>query len=144
MRPHISLFGSVVSTGPRNATFAGFRAAAWHQARQASSLQTIYKQHPTAKSKDGQLLSRVSGPTDKPLCELSLGQFWEETVSKYADRPALISKHEPASQHGRGSSSSDDCIRWSYGEMNEHVRSLVAGMHELGIRKGDRVAVLMM
>lgn len=81
---------------------------------------------------------------DKPLCELSLVQFWEEAVAKYSDRPALISKHEPASQHGRTGSDSDDCIRWSYGAMNEHVQSLVAGLLQLGVKKGDRVAVLMM
>lgn len=65
-------------------------------------------------------------------------------MAKYADRPALISKHEPASQHGRAGSDSNDCIRWSYGAMNEHIQSLVAGLPQLGVRKGDRVAVLMM
>lgn len=65
-------------------------------------------------------------------------------MAKYADLPALISKHEPASQHGKGGSGSNDCVRWTYGAMNEHIKSLVAGLHQLGIRKGDRVAVLMM
>ncbi|EST08670.1 AMP-binding enzyme C-terminal domain protein [Kalmanozyma brasiliensis GHG001] len=121
-----------------------FRSSTRGQARLASTLQSTYKLYPTKKDSNGALLSRVSGPTDKPLCQLSLGQFWEEAVAKYADRPALISKHEPAHQHGRTGSDSDDCIRWSYGAMNEHVQSLVAGLLELGVRKGDRVAVLMM
>ncbi len=120
------------------------RTSVRRQLRCASSLQSAYKLHPTKKDSSGALLSRVSGPTDKPLCELSLGQFWEEAVAKYSDRPALISKHEPTSQHGRTGSDSDDCIRWSYGAMNEHVQSLVAGLLQLGVRKGDRVAVLMM
>lgn len=107
-------------------------------------MRSAYELQPTKKDSNGALLSRVSGPTDKPLCELSLGQFWEEAVAKYSDRPALISKHEPASQHGQTGSDSDDCIRWSYGAMNEHVQSLVAGLLQLGVRKGDRVAVLMM
>ncbi|SJX65406.1 related to Long-chain-fatty-acid--CoA ligase [Sporisorium reilianum f. sp. reilianum] len=120
------------------------RSSAARQVRLASSLQSTYKLHPTSKDTSGKLLSRVSGPTDKPLCELSLGQFWQQAVAKYADRPALISKHEPASQHGRAASDSTDCIRWSYGSMDEHVQSLVAGLHQLGVRQGDRVAVLMM
>ena len=142
-----SLLVSALSAAPRQAISA---SASWQittrgQVRLASSLHTAYQQLPTRKDpKHGQLLSRVSGPTDKPLCELSLGQFWEEAVAKYGDRPALVSKHEPASQHGRAGSDSTDCIRWSYGAMNEHVQSLVAGLHQLGIRKGDRVAVLMM
>lgn len=122
-----------------------FLNTARRQVRLVSSLQSSCQQHPTKReSNDGPLLSRVSGPTDKPLCELSLSQFWEEAVSKYADLPALISKHEPASQHGKRGSSSDDCVRWTYGAMNEHIKSLVAGLHQLGVRKADRVAVLMM
>lgn len=114
--------------------------------RQASS-QPIgaYDLHPTKRLSDsGPVLSRVSGPTDKPLCELSLGQFWKETVAKYGDRQALVSKHEPATQHGKAGSDSNGCIRWSYGAMDDHIQKLIAGLHELGVRKGDRVAVLMM
>lgn len=146
MPPRTSLLASAFSTTSRSSTSDRVRAAAVRQSRQASSLQTNkYTLYPTERlSKDGPLLSRVSGPIDKPLSELSLGQFWEETVAKYADRPALISKHEPASQHGRAGPNSNDCIRWSYGAMNEHIQSLVTGLHQLGVRKGDRVAVLMM
>ncbi|SNX87609.1 related to Long-chain-fatty-acid--CoA ligase [Melanopsichium pennsylvanicum] len=143
MRASSSLLVSALSVTPRRAAFEITRITARRQARLASSLHSAYQRHPTRRE-DERLLSRVSGPTDRPLCELSLGHFWQETVSKYRDRPALVSKHEPASQHGRNASAADDCIRWSYGEMNEHVQSLVAGLQQLGIRKGDRLAVLMM
>lgn len=134
-----------VTNPPRLRSLSASLAVAQRDVRHASTQQTIYKQHPIKTgSKDGTLLSRVSGPTDKPLCELPLGQFWKDTVAKYADLPALISKHEPASQHGRSRSGADDCIRWSYGEMNENIQQLVAGLQQLGIQKGDRVAVLMM
>ncbi|SOV05405.1 related to Long-chain-fatty-acid--CoA ligase [Ustilago sp. UG-2017a] len=145
MRARSSLLASALSAAPKSMASNTFRNTARRQVRLVSSLQSSCQQHPTKReSNDGPLLSRVSGPTDKPLCELSLSQFWEEAVSKYADLPALISKHEPASQHGKGGSSSGDCVRWTYGAMNEHIKSLVAGLHQLGIRKEDRVAVLMM
>jgi acyl-CoA synthetase (AMP-forming)/AMP-acid ligase II len=70
-------------------------------------------------------------------------------VADHADRPALIVRHEPSNQHDLGSSlsstaSSEECIRWTYTQMNDHIRQLVAGMKKIGIKKGDRVAVLMM
>ncbi|PWY97346.1 acetyl-CoA synthetase-like protein [Testicularia cyperi] len=125
--------------------FVGSRRAV-----QAASLHTGLQQHPILRADDGKgpLLSRVSGPTDQPLTELSLSQFWAQLNSRYADRPALISRHEPASQHGTASapnhSSSTDCVRWTFGEMDEHIKKLVSGLVQLGVRKGDRVAVLMM
>lgn len=145
MRPRSSSLISALSTAPRSMVPDGFRALLCRHLHRTSFRQNTYKQHPTQRDpKTDLLLSRVSGPTDKPLCELSLGQFWEDIVAKYADRPALVSKHEPATQHGESGAGSDDCIRWSYGAMNEHVQSLVSGLHQLGVRKGDRVAVLMM
>ncbi|PWN51158.1 acetyl-CoA synthetase-like protein [Violaceomyces palustris] len=112
-----------------------------------------YVQHPTQRSDPSDphspLLSRVSGPTDKPLSTLTLGQFWSEIVTKFAERPALISRHEPASQHGEASSSSalssgSDAVRWSFAEMNQHIRKLIKGLLGIGVRKGDRVGVVMM
>ncbi|SPO41579.1 related to Long-chain-fatty-acid--CoA ligase [Pseudozyma flocculosa] len=116
------------------------------------SLSHTYRQHPTLRADPSDpsspLLSRVSGPTDKPLSELTLGQFWKETVASHGDRQALVSLHEPATQHAVGSLSSsktgDGCIRWSYADMDEHIKRLVAGLRRLGVKKGQRVAVLMM
>ncbi|KAE8245380.1 hypothetical protein A4X13_0g5951 [Tilletia indica] len=37
-----------------------------------------------------------------------------------------------------------DCLRWTFAELNEHVDALAIGLeHQLGLRKGDRVAILM-
>lgn len=120
--------------------------------RPASTLGTTYRQHPVARldpsDSNSPLLARVSGPTDKPLNELTFSQFWAETVQQYGERQALVSRHEPASQHAypssAGTSGNDDCIRWSFGEMDEHIRQLVKGLRQLGIRKGERVGILMM
>lgn len=108
-----------------------------------------FVQHPTLQDDSGRLVSRVSGPTDTNLRTETLGQFWNSLVRQHESRPALIVRHEPSDQHGRLSSKStsgmsENCIRWSYGEMDEHVRQLVRGMRRLGIKRGDRVAVLMM
>lgn len=98
------------------------------------------------EKRGGTLISRVSGPTDKPLNESSLPDFWSQIASQYAERQALVSRHEPASQHGSGPKQTlgDDCVRWTFGEMHEHISKLVSGLLDLGVRKGDRVAVLMM
>ncbi|UZJ56785.1 hypothetical protein CBS101457_006105 [Exobasidium rhododendri] len=124
-----------------------------------------YERLPTRRDDQGRLLSRVSGPTDVPLSTNTLGQFWTSIVKKFADRPALIVKHEPRSQlgslsdgnvyggskkdeeenkRGRDARISDDCIRWSYAEMDVHVREILRGMRRIGVKRGDRVAVLMM
>lgn len=115
---------------------------------------TSYAQHPTQKDEQGQLLSRVSGPTDTVLSTQTLGQLWSTLVQDHADRPALIVRHEPSNQHdvkatgscssSNSSANSEECIRWTYAQMDDHIRQLVAGMRKLGIKKGDRVAVLMM
>ena len=106
---------------------------------------TTHAQHPTLLDEHGRLLSRVSGPTDTPLSSHTLGRFWDSLVGKHADRPALIVRHEPQQQHGDlAQGAGDACIRWTYEQMDSHVRRLVRGMRRLGIKRGDRVAVLMM
>lgn len=117
----------------------------------AASNHQPYGQEPSRKDERGRLLSRVSGSTTEPLSEATLAQFWQERVKKYTDRPALIVRHEPFDHHdemqkiGNTREALDDsCIRWTFGEMDEHIRKLVRGMRSLGVRKGDRVAVLMM
>jgi acyl-CoA synthetase (AMP-forming)/AMP-acid ligase II len=118
-----------------------------NSARQAFSSQHIYGQEPIQRDDQGRLLSRVSGPTTDSLSEATLAQFWQDRVRKHEDRPALIVRHEPSNHHEMRKvreAADDSCIRWTFGEMDEHIRKLVRGMRSLGVRKGDRVAVLMM
>lgn len=136
------LLSSSIRARPSVSAVTNFWPVAFAKGRCASG---HYQQHPI-KTREGLLLSRVSGPTDKPLSELSLPKFWSQLSSQYADRPALISRHEPATQHGLSTKQTlgDDCVRWTFGEMHEHITKLVSGLLDLGVRKGDRVAVLMM
>lgn len=107
-----------------------------------------YAAHPTQRNAAGALLSRVAGPTTPPLFEASLGDFWSGLVSQYSDNAAIVSAHEPPDAHAdltkEKQQGDEACLRWSFGEMDEHVQTLTRGMKRLGIRKGERVAVLAM
>ncbi|KAK9767189.1 hypothetical protein K7432_003188 [Basidiobolus ranarum] len=74
--------------------------------------------------------SHVVGDTSKPLCEETIGAFWNRQVSRFGDREALIVKHE-------------NNLRWSFREFGENVDNLIRGLHASGLRKGDRVGVFM-
>lgn len=125
---------------------AGLRRSLSSSHSAAASSAKPFEQKPTQRDAQGRLLSRVSGPTDRPLSKETLGQFWNGRVAQFGHRPALIVRHEPADQHGSQTtaSESESCIRWTFEQMDDHVRQLVRGMRGLGVKKGDRVAVLMM
>ncbi|KAF9138557.1 Fatty-acid-CoA ligase [Mortierella sp. GBA39] len=76
--------------------------------------------------------SFVQGETlnARPLSESSLGQFWDDIVSKHGDRPGLVVKHE-------------DDLHWTFRQFGEEVDRLCRGLYDSGIRKGDRLAVWM-
>lgn len=93
---------------------------------------------PVTRDAAGRLLARVSGPTSTALSDETLPQFWSRLVGEHGDRRALIVKHEPDAQ-------GDGCLRWTFAQMDEHVQRLARGLkEELGVKRGDRVAVLMM
>lgn len=71
--------------------------------------------------------SYTSGTSDTPLLGLTIGDMFDETASKYPDRPALISRH----QH----------IRLSYRELQAQVNQCAKGFMQLGIHKGQRVGI---
>jgi fatty-acyl-CoA synthase len=72
-------------------------------------------------------LSIVSGNTDKPLLEQTIGEALTEASVKYAQRPALIVRHQS--------------INWTYAELNQRVDECAAGLLALGLKAGDRVGV---
>jgi len=72
-------------------------------------------------------LSIVSGNTDKPLLEQTIGEALTEAAVKYAQRPALIVRHQS--------------INWTYAELNQRVDECAAGLLALGLKAGDRVGV---
>ena len=72
-------------------------------------------------------LSYVSGRTDLPLLEHTIGKALELAAKQYSERPALVVKHQ--------------VVEWSYKELNERVDKFAAGLLALGFEAGDRVGV---
>lgn len=79
----------------------------------------------TARSE--QQWSYTSGISDTPLLGLTIGDMFDQTVAKYPDNPALISRQ----QH----------IRLSYRELQAQVNQCAKGLMQMGIQKGQRVGI---
>lgn len=72
-------------------------------------------------------LAHVSGVTRPPLITKTIPQVLRETVTAFADRPALV-----FSATGQ---------RWTWAEFAAEVDALAAGLLALGLRRGDRVGI---
>ena len=72
-------------------------------------------------------LSHTSGETDVPLLETTIGDDFDATAARFADREALVDVHQ-----GR---------RWTYAELARDVAQLARGLVSAGIGKGDRVGI---
>ena len=62
----------------------------------------------------------------------TLYQMFLETAARYGDQPAV----------GFKAGKAENYTYWTYGELNTRVRALAAGLHALGFRKGDRIALI--
>src|SRR5580693_4118532 len=71
--------------------------------------------------------SYVHGASEVPLIGETIGRFFDAICDKYADRPALIVRHQN--------------VRWSYGELRREVDKLAAGLLTLGLEPGDRIGI---
>ena len=50
-------------------------------------------------------------------------------LSERVDRPAVLALHKESIEH------------WSYAELADHVRRLASGLTEIGVGRGDHVAL---
>ncbi|KAL4259867.1 hypothetical protein AB1N83_010678 [Pleurotus pulmonarius] len=91
--------------------------------------------------------SYVEGPLHPPLSTATLPQFFEtEVLPRYAERPALICRTESPRVHGGSVSWAQDGaphLAWDFQEFDRHINALARGLLSMGVRKGDRVGVLM-
>jgi fatty-acyl-CoA synthase len=71
--------------------------------------------------------SYTSGTSDTPLLGLTIGDLFDQTVEKYPDRPALISRQQN--------------IRLTYRELQDQVNRCAKGLMQLGFQKGQRVGI---
>lgn len=71
--------------------------------------------------------SYASGISDTPLLGLTIGDMFDQTVERYPDSVALISRH----QH----------IRMTYSELQAQVNQCARSLMQLGFKKGERVGI---
>ena len=71
--------------------------------------------------------SYASGTSTIPLLGLTIGDLFDQTVSRYPDNMALISRHQN--------------IRWSYQQLQTQVNQCAKSLLHLGLQKGQRVGI---
>src|SRR3954465_3053269 len=73
------------------------------------------------------LLSHTQGSTDLPLVDETIGAHLARIVERFADREALVVRHERD--------------RASYRQLWEQVDATARGLIARGVQKGDRVGI---
>jgi acyl-CoA synthetase (AMP-forming)/AMP-acid ligase II len=92
-------------------------------------------------------MSSVEGPMHPPLVSATLSEYFaQEVLQKHSARPALICRNEAPRAHG-GPISHNLGVRthlaWDFEELDIHVKALTRGLLNMGVKKGDRVGVIM-
>jgi fatty-acyl-CoA synthase len=67
------------------------------------------------------------GTSDTPLIGDTIGDHFERTAARFADRPALVSRQQD--------------VRLTYAQLDAAVDAAAAGLLRAGIRAGDRVGI---
>ncbi|KAL1296727.1 hypothetical protein AAFC00_000197 [Neodothiora populina] len=71
--------------------------------------------------------AHLKGPDQPPLLEQTISQHFASIVSQYGDRPAVISRHQQTTL--------------TYDLLDVSSNALARGLVDLGVKKGNRVAV---
>ena len=72
-------------------------------------------------------LSHVSGSTEVPLLETTIGQALSLAARRWGEELALVSRHQG--------------LRWSWAELDAEVDQIASGLLAHGVGKGDRVGI---
>src|SRR5438045_7606023 len=90
---------------------------------------TVTQKNPSVSSTDqGEpRWSYTSATSDTPLLGLTIGDLFDQTVEKYPDNPALISRQQN--------------IRLTYRDLQDQVNRCAKGLMHLGFQKGQRVGI---
>lgn len=92
-------------------------------------------------------LSVVQGALHPPLLTNTLsGFFTNHILANHALRPALICRKERPNIHGGPSPrnlGAGTHLAWDFQEFDRHIGALTRGLLAIGVKKGDRVAVIM-
>ena len=104
------------------------------------SLQTrLGRHHPMT-------LSAVQGSDHPPLDSRTLYEYFKSTNTLRLERPALICPFELPRPHGGPLTSNmgvSTHLSWSYSELDHHIQALARGLVSLGVKRGDRIGVVM-
>ncbi|KAG6850080.1 hypothetical protein H0H93_001430 [Arthromyces matolae] len=91
--------------------------------------------------------SYVEGSLQPPLETSTLGEYFTSAILRpHSTRPALICRDEkPRAHHGPSSRNMGVTthLTWDFAEFDRHINSLARGLLGMGVRKGDRVGVVM-
>ncbi|KAF9226330.1 acetyl-CoA synthetase-like protein [Gyrodon lividus] len=91
--------------------------------------------------------SYVEGPKNPPLEHRTLPVYFrEEILGKHAERQALVCRHEQPRAHGGPLSLNmgvNTHLAWDFQEFDRHINAVARGLISIGVKKGDRVAVIM-
>src|SRR5579862_2224054 len=71
--------------------------------------------------------SYVNGASQVPLIGETIGRFFDDVCAKWPSRPALVVRHQN--------------VRMTYGELQQAVDRLAAGLLTLGLEPGDRIGI---
>jgi acyl-CoA synthetase (AMP-forming)/AMP-acid ligase II len=92
-------------------------------------------------------MSSVEGSIQPPLSNSTLiDYFTREIVEKHGSRPALVCQNEMPRAHGGPLSrnlGTGTHLAWDFEEFDRHIRAVACGLLTLGVKKGDRVGVMM-
>ena len=72
-------------------------------------------------------LSYVHGPNQAPLIGATIGGYFDQIADRYAERDALIVRHQQ--------------IRWSWRELKQRVDAFASGLLALGLKRGERIGI---
>ncbi|MEI6546003.1 MAG: AMP-binding protein, partial [Burkholderiales bacterium] len=72
-------------------------------------------------------LSYDHGTSETKLIGETIGAAFDRTVARFADRDALIVRHQD--------------VRWTWAELGTRVDALAAGLLAIGLVPGDRIGI---
>ncbi|MDX1369285.1 AMP-binding protein, partial [Pseudomonas sp.] len=72
-------------------------------------------------------LSYTRGPQDKPLLAMTIGQAFDTTVMRFAEREALVVRHQQ--------------LRYSWSELGEAVDRCARALLAIGMQPGERLGI---
>ena len=73
------------------------------------------------------MLSHVRGSAEPALCTATIAQLLNDTVTRFADRPAIVFREQN--------------VRWTWAQFKSEVDCFAAGLASLGLKAGDRLGI---